>query len=258
MFELRAVVEPHVSGDTPRRSSSTCPAAHATARSRCSWSSRRRARPGSRSSSSSPERPAPEVHPRGRRRDAPADRKVSYEDLARARPVRVGAAVDSQEHLPRRERQRRAPRGVARERRAGRRDRDKEATRSLTSSSGPSRARAADERSLGRSCAPSPCATCSRASFGRPDLRPARVARRRRRSPLERTRSPPCESSPGACAPATPTRMRRSRIASRKSWGSGRQSARRGARLDRHVPLRGARAASPRGELVANGSSTRR
>ncbi len=56
------------------------------------------------------------------------------EDLARAAVGRRarGAAVDPEDHLPRRRGQRRAPRGVARERCPRRRDRDKEATRELT------------------------------------------------------------------------------------------------------------------------------
>ena len=121
MFELRAVVEPHVSGDDP--TAAVVYVAGVTRDRRASVPDGAREGGhdvGAATQTAHQEPTAPEVHAGRRRRDA----AVRPQGLLRRPCARSGrqlwcrAPVDPQEHLPRYERQGRAPSGVAGERRA--------------------------------------------------------------------------------------------------------------------------------------------
>ena len=127
MFELRAVVEPHVSGDKPEPVVVYIPGcARDRQRLRSDGAREGGHDLGAAAQAARQERPAPEVHARRRRRDA-ALRPQGLLRGPRARgcrQVRRGAAVDPEEHLPRQRSGNDAlARRVARERRARRGDR---------------------------------------------------------------------------------------------------------------------------------------
>ena len=137
------------------------------------------------------------------------------------------AAVDPEDHLPRHVRERRAARSVARERRARRRDRGKEATRELTKLV---RSRLGlelpDDAALAKLRADHASLRARRRVPER-----SRAARRRRASTASRRRRRrttrrPCASSRGGFARASPRPIRRWRIASRRSSGFATRSSR--------------------------------